>query len=62
MLCLGYFDETVEKRAKLGDELWLWGFVTRFLGELIFTHDQMTVAIEIAEIALAVVTRQIDWH
>ena len=60
MLHLGYFDETVEKRAELGDELWLRVFVTCFLGELIFTHGRMTVAIEIAEIALAVVTRQID--
>ena len=60
MLRLGYFDETVEKRAELRDELWLRRFVTHFLGELIFTHDRMTVAIEIAEIALAVVTQQID--
>ena len=60
MLCLGYFDETVEKRVELRDELWLQGFVTRFLGELIFTHGRMTVAIEITEIALAVVTWQID--
>ena len=50
----------MEKRAELEDELWLRRFVTRFLGELIFTHGRMTVAIEIAEIALAVVTRQID--
>ena len=57
MLRLAYFDETMEKHAKLGDELWLRGFVTCFLGELIFTHDWMTVAIEIAEIALVVVTR-----
>ena len=57
MLRLAYFDEIVDKRAELGDELWLQGFVTRFLSELIFTHGRMTVAIEIAEIALAVVTR-----
>ena len=38
----------------------VWGFVTRFLGELVFSHGRLTVAIEIAEIALAVVTRQID--
>ena len=60
MLRLGYFDEAVEKHAELGDELWLRGFVTRFLGELIFTHGWMTVAIEIAEIVLAVVTQQIN--
>ena len=60
MLHLGYFDEMAKKRAELGDELWLWGFVTYFLGELIFSHGRMTVAIEIAEIALAMVTRQID--
>ena len=28
--------------------------------ELIFSHGRMTVAIEVTEIALAVVTRQID--
>ena len=55
MLHLGYFDETVEKCTVLGDELWLRGFVTRFLGELIFTYGRMIVAIEVAEIALAVV-------
>ena len=60
MLRLAYFDEIMEKRAELGDELWLWGFVTRFLGELIFTHGRMIVAIEITEIALAVVTWQIN--
>ena len=57
MLRLAYFDEIMEKRAELGDELWLRGFVTRFLGELILTHGRMTVAIEIAEIVLVVVTR-----
>ena len=57
MLCLGYFDETMEKCAKLGVELWLRGFVTRFLSELIFTHGRITVAIEVAEITLAVVTQ-----
>ena len=36
------------------------GIVTHFLGELIFTHGRMTMAIKIAEIALAVVTRQMD--
>ena len=55
-----YFDAVMERRAELGDELWLQGFVTRFLGKLIFTRDRMTVAIKIAKIALAVVTRQID--
>ena len=50
----------MEKRAELGDELWLRGFVTRFLGELVFTHGKVTVAVEIAEIALAVVTQHID--
>ena len=60
MLCLNYFEEVSKKRAALGDELWLCGFVTRFLGELIFTHGRTTVAIEVAEIALAVVTWQID--
>ena len=57
MLSLVYFDEVAKKRAELGDELWLWGFVTRFLGELIFSHGWMTVVIEVAEIALAMVTR-----
>ena len=57
MLHLGYFDEVAKKRAELGDELWLRGFVTHFLGELIFSHSRMTVAIEIVEIALVVVTR-----
>ena len=60
LLRLAHFDETVERRAELGDELWLRGFVTHFLGEQIFTHGRMTVAVEIAEIALAVVTQQID--
>ena len=60
MLCLEYFDEAVEKRVALGDELWLRGFVTHFLGELIFSHGRMTVPIEVAEIALTVVTQQID--
>ena len=59
-LCLNYFKEVSKKRATLGDELWLHGFVTCFLGELIFSHGRMTVAIEVAKIALAVVTRQID--
>ena len=44
----------------LGDDLWLRGFVVRFLGELVFSHGRMTIAIEVVEIALAVVTRQID--
>ena len=57
LLRLAHFDIVMEKRAELGDELWLRGFVTRFLSELIFTHGPMTVVIEIAEIALAVVTR-----
>ena len=56
MLHLVYFDKAANKRAELGDELWLWGFVTRFLGELIFSHERMTVAIEVAEIALTMVT------
>ena len=60
MLRLNYFDEVAKKRIALGDELWLRGFVTRFLGELIFTHGRMTVTIEVAETALTVVTRQID--
>ena len=60
MLCLEYFDQVAKKCATLGDELWLWGFVTCFLGELIFNHDRMTIAIEVAEITLVVVTRQID--
>ena len=57
MLRLHYFDEIIDKYTELGDDLWLQGFVTRFLGELIFTHGLMTVAIEVAEIALAVMTR-----
>ena len=60
MLSLAYFDEVAKKRAELGDELWLRGFVTRFLGELVFSHGQMTVAIEVAEIAPAMITWQID--
>ena len=44
----------------LGDDLWLRRFVVRFLGELVFSHGRMTVATEVAEIALAMVTRQID--
>ena len=44
----------------LGDDLWLCGFVVCFLGELVFSHGRMTVAIEVVEIALAVVTRKID--
>ena len=60
VLHLNYFEEVSKKRAALGDELWLCGFVTCFLGELIFSHGRMTVIIEVAEIALAVVTRQID--
>ena len=60
MLRLAHFDDVMKKRVELGDELWLRGFVIRFLGELIFTHGRLTVAIEVAEIALAVVTRQID--
>ena len=57
MLRLAYFDDTVERHAELGDELWLQGFVTHFLGELVFTHGRLTVAIEIVEIELTVVTR-----
>ena len=60
LLRLAYFDVVMEKRTELGDKLWHQGFVIHFLGELIFTHGRMTVAIEIAEIALAVVTRHID--
>ena len=59
MLRIAYFDEAANKRAELGDELWLQGFVTRFLGELIFSHDQMSVAIEVVEIVLIVVTQQL---
>ena len=60
LLCLNYFDEVAKKRITLGDELWLRGFVSCFLGELFFTHGWMKTAIEVVEIALAVVTRQID--
>ena len=60
MLRLNYFEEVAKKCAALGDELWLRGFITRFLGELIFTHGRTTVAIKVVEIALTVVTRQID--
>ena len=60
MLRLNYFEEVAKKHATLGDELWLCGFITRFLGELIFTHGRTTIAIEVAEIVLAVVTWQID--
>ena len=52
MLSLAYFDQVAKKHA----ELWLRGFVTRFLGELVFNHSWMTVAIEVTEIALAMVT------
>ena len=57
---LEYFEQMISKRATLGDELWLRGFVTCFLGELIFGHGQLAVAVEVTEVALAVVTRQID--
>ena len=57
MLSLVYFDEVAKKCAELGDELWLQGFVTRFLGELIFSHGRMTVVIEVIEVALAMVTQ-----
>ena len=57
LLHLAHFDDVMGKHVELGDELWLQGFVIRFLGELVFTHGRLTVAIEIAEIALAVVTR-----
>ena len=57
MLSLTYFDEVAKKHAELGDELWFRGFVTCFLGKLVFSHGQMTVAIEVVEIALAIVTR-----
>ena len=50
----------IQRHATLGDDLWLKGFVTRFLGELIFSHGRLTVAIEVAKIALVVVTWQID--
>ena len=59
-LHLNYFEEVSKKRAALGDELWLRSFVTCFLVELIFSHGWMTVAIEVVEIALTVVTHQID--
>ena len=59
-LRLNYFEQVSKKHATLGDELWLHGFVTHFLGELIFSHGWMTVAIEVVEIVVAVVTRQID--
>ena len=57
MLRLEYFDEVASRRALLGDDMWLRGFVIRFLGELVISLSRMTVAIEVAEIALAVVTR-----
>ena len=60
MLSLAYFDEVAKMHAELGYELRLRGFVTRFLGEHVFSHDRMTVAIEVAEIAHAMVTWQID--
>ena len=60
MLRLHYFEEVSKKCTALGNELWLRGFVTHFLGELIFTPSRTMVVIEVAEIALAVVTRQID--
>ena len=56
-LRLEYFEQMIQRHATLGDDLWLKGFVTCFLGELIFSHGRLTVAIEVAEIALAVVTR-----
>ena len=55
---LEYFEQTIPRRATLGGELWHRGFITRFLGELIFGHGQLAVAIEVVEVALAVVT----WH
>ena len=60
MLCLEYFNEVARKCTVLGDELWLRGFVVRFLEELIFSHGRMMVAVEVAEIALTVVTRYMD--
>ena len=36
------------------------GFVTHFLGELIFSHGQMIVTVEVVEIALTVTTQQLD--
>ena len=47
----------IQRHATLGDDLWLRGFVTRFLGELIISHGRLIVTIEVAEIALAVVTQ-----
>ena len=45
------------KCAALRDELWLRGFVTRFLGEFVFSHGRLTVAVEIVEIAVAMATQ-----
>ena len=59
-LHLEYFEQMIQRCATLGDDLWLKGFVTCFLGELIFSHGRLTVATEVAKIALAVVSRQID--
>ena len=50
----------IPRHATLDDELWLRRFVTCFLGELIFGHGQLAIAVEVAEVGLAVVTRQID--
>ena len=57
MLRLEYFDQVAWRRATLGDDMWLWSFIICFLGELIFCHGWMMVAIVVVEIALAVVTR-----
>ena len=60
MVRLEFFEQVIQRRATLCDDLCLRGFVTCFLGELIFSHGRLIVAIEVAEIALVVVTRQIN--
>ena len=56
MLRLEYFEQVIQRCTILGDDLWLRGFVTCFLGELIFSHGRLIVAIEVVKITLAVVT------
>ena len=60
MLRLEYFDEVAKMRAMLGDDLWLRGFVVCFLGELVFSHCQMTIAFEVAEIVLERARRLVE--
>jgi len=54
------FDNIIGARSS--HPLWLFCFVLRFFGELIFSHGRTTVPVEVAEIALAVTAREIDFY